>query len=81
MPPQYPDWRMGGGAVETEQIEQEPPRRRRNRFLMLVLGILLGCLIICVALFVYSITPSGQDFFEDVGTSIADVATETADNS
>lgn len=81
MPPQFPDWRMGGGAMAADAVEPDPPRRRRNRFLMVVLGILLGCLIICVALFVYSITPSGQDFFEDVGTSVADVATETADNS
>ncbi len=80
LPPQYPDWRMGGLPAATDEVES-PPRRGRNRFLMIVLGILLGCLILCVGLFIYSITPSGQDFFEDVGTSIADIATESADNS
>jgi hypothetical protein len=70
---------MGGMSATEEEIT--PPRRGRNRFLMIVLGILLGCLILCVGLFIYSITPSGQDFFEDVGTSIADIATESADNS
>ena len=71
---------MGGMSAATDEVES-PPRRGRNRFLMIVLGILLGCLILCVGLFIYSITPSGQDFFEDVGTSIADIATESADNS
>lgn len=70
---------MGGMSATEEDVA--PPRRGRNRFLMIVLGVLLGCLILCVGLFIYSITPSGQDFFEDVGTSIADIATESADNS
>jgi len=65
---------------QTTDEADAPPRRGRNRFLMIVLGILLGCLILCVGLFIYSITPSGQDFFEDVGTSIADIATESADD-
>ena len=80
LPPQYPDWQIGGMSAASDEAEA-PPRRGRNRFLMIVLGILLGCLILCVGLFIYSITPSGQDFFEDVGTSIADIATESADNS
>ena len=71
---------MGSMAAASDEVDA-PPRRGRNRFLMIVLGVLLGCLILCVGLFIYSITPSGQDFFEDVGTSIADIATESADNS
>lgn len=74
--PQYPDWQgadYGRALPPTE-------RKGRNRLLMIVLGILLGCLILCVGIFIYSLTPSGQNFFEDVGTSVADMATEAADN-
>jgi hypothetical protein len=58
--------------------EVVPPRRRRSPWIVIPLGCLGLCLLICIALAVWGATDSGQDFFEDLGTSVAEEATEQA---
>ena len=78
LPPQYAppetsdvdddDWRMSSLGP--------PPPRRRRVWLWVLLGLLGLCVLACVGFFVFAATGSGQDWINDLGTRIAEQATE-----
>ena len=45
---------------------------------MILLGIIAGCLLVCVGTFIFALTPPGQDTFEELGTVVAEMVTEAA---
>ena len=65
------------GTPPGYMMPPEPPRRRR--WLWIVLGILLGCILVCVALGIYGAT-TGGDTFERWGTQLSEFSTEEANN-
>jgi hypothetical protein len=62
-------------------VQEAPPRRRRSKWLVIPLGIVGLCLLLCLGLFVFSLTPAGQDAAEGVGTWAAETSTEAASES
>lgn len=55
-----------------------PPARKRRRWLWLLIGLLLVCVVICVAAGVFLSTDAGQNWFEGVATEASERATEAA---
>lgn len=77
IPPQYvpgeSGWRMAP-LVE----EPAPPVRRRPTWLLVLVGILAGCMLVCAGLFVFALTPAGRDRLSNLSTQIVELATENA---
>ncbi len=87
-------WGRGGQAVTPAEGQRgippqwdmapdpygQPPasRRRRSRWLVIPLGILAVCLVLCIGLFAFGLTPTGEDFFGDLGTQVSERATAEA---
>jgi hypothetical protein len=68
--------RSGWAAID--ELDPPPPPKRRATWLMVILGIVGGCLLVCVGTFVFMLTPPGQDTFEELSTVFAELATEQA---
>jgi hypothetical protein len=66
------------GWAALDELDPPPPPKKRATWLMVLLGIVLGCLLVCVGTFIYALTPPGQDTFEEIGTVVAEFATEAA---
>jgi zinc-ribbon domain len=66
------------GWAALDALDPAPPPKRRATWLMVLLGIVLGCLLVCVGTFAYSLTPPGQDAFQEVSTVAAEYLTEAA---
>ncbi|HEV2067778.1 MAG TPA: hypothetical protein VGR08_13170 [Thermomicrobiales bacterium] len=64
------DWRMTSLGP--------PPQRKRRRWLWVLIGLLLLCVILCVAAGVFLSTEGGQEWFEGIATEAAERATEQA---
>ena len=71
-----PGQRSGWAAID--ELDPPPPPRRRATWLMILLGIIAGCLLVCVGTFIFALTPPGQDTFEELGTVVAEMVTEAA---
>ncbi len=67
---QEEDWRMSSLGP--------PPERKRRRWLWVLLGLLLLCVVLCVAAGVFLNTDIGMEWFEGVATDAAERATEAA---
>ena len=81
IPPQYD---LGGtsthpGGWSSTNNFVPPPQKPRRTWLWIVIGVIGACLILCCAMTAWSATNSGQNFFNDVETRIADYQTETAE--
>jgi hypothetical protein len=68
--------RSGWAAID--ELDPPPPPKRRATWLMVILGIIGGCLLVCVGTFVFMLTPPGEDTFEEISTVFAELATEQA---
>jgi autotransporter translocation and assembly factor TamB len=55
-----------------------PPRRKRRLWLWILVGLLLLCVLLCVAGGIFLSTSAGQEWFEDFATTAAERATEAA---
>ena len=55
-----------------------PPPPRRQIWLWVLIGIIALCLLVCVGLIGFSLTDTGQRWFEDLATEAAEQATEQA---
>ncbi len=62
------DWRMSSLGP--------PPARRRRVWLWELLGLLSLCVLICVGTVIFASTGTGQEWFNDLGTRVAEQATE-----
>ncbi|CAA9534460.1 MAG: hypothetical protein AVDCRST_MAG73-1245 [uncultured Thermomicrobiales bacterium] len=60
-----PEWRMSDPGPLPE------PRRRRT-WVWVLLGIVGACLLVCIALFIWTATDSGQATLEDWSTRLAE---------
>ena len=67
----------GGYPVGTPGYLMPPEPPRRRRWLWIVLGIILGCVLICVAFGIWGFT-AGEDTFSRWGTEISEYSTEEA---
>lgn len=65
------------GSPPGYMMPPEPPRRRR--WLWIILGIILGCILVCAALGIWGAT-TGSDTIERWGTEISEFSTEEAGN-
>jgi hypothetical protein len=54
------------------------PRRGRRTWLWIIGGLLAACVLVCCGFFVF-VSTVGEDWWEGVETSIAEAATEQAD--
>jgi len=63
------------GTPPGYMIPPEPPRRRR--WLWIILGILLGCILVCVAFGIWGVT-AGDGRVERWATEFSDLQTEQA---
>ncbi len=64
------DWRMSSLGP--------PPPRKRRVWLWVLLGLLSLCVLICVGTVIFASTGTGQEWFNDLGTRVAEQATEQA---
>ncbi len=64
------DWRMTSLGP--------PPPRKRRLWLWILVGLLLLCVVLCVAGGVFFSTDAGQEWFEGVATEASERATESA---
>ena len=71
-----PTQRSGWATID--ELDPPPPPKRRATWLMVMLGLVAGCLLVCVGTFIFALTPPGQDTFEELGTVVAEFATEAA---
>ncbi len=55
-----------------------PPPRKRRLWLWILVGLLLLCVVLCVAGGVFFSTDAGQEWFEGVATEASERATESA---
>lgn len=65
-----PNWRMSSLGP--------PPKPKRRVWLWIVLGILGFCILVCIGLAIFFNTGAGQDWLNDVGTTVAKEATKQA---
>ena len=65
------------GTPPGYMMPPEPPRRRR--WLWIILGIILGCILVCAAFAIWGLT-AGEDTIERWGTELSEFSTEEADN-
>lgn len=65
-----PNWRMSSLGP--------PPKPKRRIWLWIVLGILAFCILVCIGLAIFFNTGTGQDWLNDVGTTVAKEATKQA---
>jgi hypothetical protein len=68
--------RSGWAAID--ELDPPPPPKRRATWLLVILGIIGGCLLVCVGTFIFMLTPPGEDTFEELSTVFAELATEQA---
>lgn len=70
LPPSAPEWRMSSPGPLPE------PRRRRM-WLWIVLGIIGACLLVCILIYIWSVT-IGADTIADLSTRAAELSTPDA---
>lgn len=72
--PSRDEWNRPG--METPRVE--PEKRRRSPRLVGCLTFIAVLLLLCVAFFVWGLTPTGQEQFRELGTWAAREATKQA---
>lgn len=55
------------------------PTRKRRRWLWILIGLVLACVLICCAAGIFLSTDRGMDWLEGVATEASQRATEQAD--
>jgi hypothetical protein len=55
-----------------------PAKPKRRLWLWILIGLIALCLLVCVGLIGFSLTDTGQEWFEDLATEAAEQATEQA---
>ena len=82
LPPQYArperDVDMAGTTDDDWRMSSlgPPPPRRRRIWLWVLLGLLSLCALFCVGTVIFASTGTGQEWFNDLGTRVAEQATE-----
>ena len=69
-----------GASVEDEwrMSNLGPPPPKRRMWMWVLIGIIALCLLSCIGLIGFSLTDSGQEWFENLATEAAEQATEQA---
>jgi uncharacterized membrane protein YvbJ len=67
--PKDPEWRM------STLPDEDPPKRRR--WLWVVVGLILFCVLLAIAFSIFLATDAGQNMLDDLATRAADLATAT----
>jgi type VI protein secretion system component VasF len=80
MPPPVEFTPQPGASVEEEwrMSSLGPPPPKRRIWLWVLIGIIALCLLVCVGIIGFSLTDTGQRWFEDLATEAAEQATEQA---
>jgi hypothetical protein len=77
-PPVQPSFAPSSGW-KTDDIVDEPKKKKRRIFLWVLGGILLLCILVCVGSILFlEFTDTGQRFVNDMATRAAEAATEQA---
>jgi hypothetical protein len=82
IPPQFAPATPPGQPFTWTATEQPPPPEKKRRvWLWIVVGVLAACVLFCCAITVFASTNSGEEFFGDIGTRLADELTQVPTRS